>query len=75
MVDLFSMYDRVVAVKAIPKYGKVEKSMTDILLLFRHQTDNLCEDPLDCNTASKMITTLNNVSFEIHPPVLKLETL
>lgn len=59
--------------KATPTYGKVEKSTTDILLLFRHQTDNLCKDPLDCQTASEMITTLNNVSFEIQLPVLILE--
>jgi hypothetical protein len=51
------------------KSGEIEKTMTELLLTFRLKSDSLCKSPADCAPASNMITTLNNIAMDVHPPV------
>jgi hypothetical protein len=55
--------------RTIPKSGEIENTMTELLLGLRVKSDSLCKFPSDCAEASSMITTLNNIALDVHPPV------
>lgn len=49
--------------------GEVENTMTILMQTFRRETDDLCASHSICDSVSGMITMLNNIALEIHPPV------
>ena len=55
--------------RSIPKSGEIEKTMTVLLQTFRWKTDGLCALQSDRDAASDMITVLNNITMDVHPPV------